>query len=49
MSNMVGYGKEYFDWQKEIGFIGGKLNKFKFETDVKENDVLMDFDALRDV
>jgi len=43
MSNMIGYGKEYFDWQKEIGFIGGKLNKFKFETDVKENDVLMDF------
>ena len=40
---MIGYGKEYFDWQKNIGIIGGKLNKFKFETEVKESDVLMDF------
>lgn len=40
---MIGYGKEYFDWQKNIGIIGGKVNKFKFETEVKESDVLMDF------
>ena len=43
MAKMVGYGKEYFDWQKKIGKIGGKLNKFKFEKEVKESDVLMDF------
>jgi len=43
MTNMMGYGKEYFDWQKNIGSIGGKLNKFKFEKEVKETDVLMDF------
>ena len=31
---MAHYNKDYFDWQKEIGKVGGYLNKFKFETDV---------------
>jgi len=40
---MIGYDKEYFDWQKNIGAVGGHLNKFKFEKEVKDTDVLMDF------
>ena len=43
MANMIGYNNEYYNWQKQIGIIGGKLNKFKFEKEVKETDVLMDF------
>lgn len=39
----MGYKKDYFDWQKEIEKIGGKLNMFKFENEVKETDVLLDF------
>ena len=37
------YDKKYFDWQKNIGKIGGNLNKFKFEKEIKETDILMDF------
>ena len=37
------YDEKYFNAQKEVGKIGGILNKFKFEKDVDENDVLMDF------
>lgn len=40
---MAHYDEKYFEWQKEIGVIGGYLNKFKFEDHVKESDVLMDF------
>jgi len=40
---MTHYDENYFNWQKNIGYIGGFLNKFKFEDHVKENDVLMDF------
>jgi len=40
---MAHYDKKYFDWQKEIGVIGGFLNKFKFESHVKDGDILMDF------
>jgi SAM-dependent methyltransferase len=40
---MAHYNKDYFDWQKEVGKVGGYLNKFKFENDVNEKDVLMDF------
>ena len=40
---MIGYNNEYYNWQKEIGIIGGKLNKFKFEQEIKETDTLMDF------
>jgi SAM-dependent methyltransferase len=37
------YDEQYFEWQKKIGKIGGFLNKFKFENEVKSQDVLMDF------
>jgi len=40
---MTHYDKKYFDWQKQVGVIGGYLNKFKFESHVKDTDVLMDF------
>lgn len=40
---MSHYNSDYFEWQKQIGMIGGYLNKFKFEKHVKEDDVLMDF------
>jgi len=40
---MAHYDEKYFEWQKEIGVIGGYLNKFKFEEHVKDSDVLMDF------
>lgn len=40
---MEHYGNEYFKIQKRVGCVGGVLNKFKFENDVEENDVLMDF------
>ena len=40
---MLGYNEEYFNWQKNIGKIGGYLNKFKFESEINEKDILMDF------
>ena len=40
---MAHYDEKYFNWQKEVGKIGGYLNKFKFDDEVKETDVLMDF------
>lgn len=40
---MSHYNEDYFNWQKEIGYIGGFLNKFKFEKYVKDEDILMDF------
>ena len=33
---MTYYGKDYFNWQKQIGEIGGYLNKFKFEKYIEE-------------
>jgi SAM-dependent methyltransferase len=40
---MSHYNKEYFTLQKTCGEIGGILNKFKFEKEVNDEDVLMDF------
>ena len=40
---MTHYNEDYFNWQKTVGFIGGTLNKFKFENEINENDTLMDF------
>ena len=37
------YRKKYFDWQKDIGLIGGILNKFKFEKYIKKEDTVIDF------
>ncbi len=43
MAKRIDYGSDYYNWQKKIGAIGGYLNKFKFENEVKDTDVLMDF------
>jgi len=40
---MSHYNKNYFNWQKNVGNIGGILNKFKFEEYVNEDDILLDF------
>jgi SAM-dependent methyltransferase len=40
---MSHYNKQYFDWQKNIGQIGGYLNMFKFEKYINSNDKLLDF------
>jgi SAM-dependent methyltransferase len=40
---MTHYDEKYFEWQKQIGVIGGTLNKFKFEDHVNKDDILMDF------
>ena len=37
------YEKEYFEWQKEMGKIGGILEQFKFEKFLDENDIVLDF------
>lgn len=38
------YDAKYFEWQKQIGFVGGILNKFKFEGDINRKDgIIMDF------
>jgi len=40
---MSHYDEKYFAWQKRCGQKGGFLNKFKFEKEVKDEDILMDF------
>lgn len=37
------YGNKYFNWQKNIGLVGGLMNKFKFENYIKPEDVVIDF------
>lgn len=37
------YNKEYFRWQKQMGIVGGRCDKFKFEPSITENDVVCDF------
>ena len=37
------YGKEYFNWQKEIGEFGGRANLFKFEQFIGKTDDVLDF------
>ena len=38
------YSNDYFEWQKSIGYIGGKLNLFKFNAlNIHEDDILLDF------
>jgi SAM-dependent methyltransferase len=37
------YDKTYFDWQKDIVFFGGVINRFKFEKYLDKKDVLVDF------
>lgn len=40
---MTHYDKKYFDWQQNVGIVGGVLNKFKFENYINDTDILMDF------
>ena len=41
---MSHYDDKYFEWQKQIGEIGGILNKFKFEEHIQNDNItLMDF------
>ena len=38
------YNDKYFNWQKHIGKIGGKLNKFKFEKFITDSNIcLLDY------
>ncbi|UCE39033.1 MAG: methyltransferase domain-containing protein, partial [Thermoplasmata archaeon] len=37
------YGKEYFDWQKNIGSFGGLANLFKFKEFINPTDTVVDF------
>lgn len=37
------YNKKYFDWQKKIGELGGKINLTKFEKYIKPKDTALDF------
>lgn len=37
------YNDKYYNWQKQVGAIGGYLNRFKFESYIKDNDAIMDF------
>lgn len=37
------YDKNYFEWQRQIGNLGGKLDKFKFEPYVSADDTVVDF------
>lgn len=37
------YGKEYFEWQREVGEFGGHANLFKFEKYIKGDDAILDF------
>jgi len=40
---MSHYDKNYFEWQKKIGEIGGKLNLFKFKNYINKEDTVLDF------
>lgn len=37
------YNEDYFEWQKKMGVVGGRCDKFKFESFVTKNDVVCDF------
>jgi SAM-dependent methyltransferase len=40
---MTYYDEKYFDWQKNIGNIGGFLNKFKFDKLIDKSHKVLDF------
>lgn len=41
---MSHYNKTYFEWQKNIGYIGGQLNKFFYEKHITSTNItLLDF------
>lgn len=37
------YDQDYFDWHRDIGEFGARANRFKFEDQVAETDVVLDF------
>lgn len=37
------YNKKYFRWQSKVGVIGGEVNLFKFEKEIKISDRVIDF------
>lgn len=40
---MEHYDEKYFSWQKSMGMMGAKLNKFLFSDHINENDFVLDF------
>ena len=41
------YNKEYFkNYQKEIGELGGKMNKFKFDNHIAAEDTVLDLSLI---
>jgi SAM-dependent methyltransferase len=40
---MIGYSEDYFNWQKQLGFLGGKYDTIKYLKYIKENDKILDF------
>jgi SAM-dependent methyltransferase len=40
---MIGYNEEYFNWQRELGFLGGKYDTLKYLPYINENDKILDF------
>ena len=37
------YDEKYFEWQRNMGIIGGKVDKFKFEPFITSTDTVIDF------
>jgi SAM-dependent methyltransferase len=40
---MIGYKQEYFNWQKKLGLLGGKYDKYKYMPYINKNDCILDF------
>ena len=40
---MIGYSEDYFYWQKQLGFLGGKYDTIKYLKYIKGNDKILDF------
>jgi SAM-dependent methyltransferase len=40
---MIGYSKEYFEWQKNLGELGGLYDTFKYLPYVKKDSFVLDF------
>jgi SAM-dependent methyltransferase len=40
---MIGYAKEYFDWQKQLGKLGGKYDKYKYLPYIEDGNCILDF------
>jgi SAM-dependent methyltransferase len=40
---MIGYKKDYFEWQKSCGILGGTYDSLKFSKFINSNDTLIDF------